>query len=238
MSHPQTGPCVEGLAQVLALNHGSFSVPPPSVASFRVAYGYLEGARRFAAAGMGLVNQGQAMEAQSLARQSMECAVRGHWVMAKGEDAVAVVTFDHFQSVKKIGEAASRSGLTLTGAQDLGSLPPRPGRLLGQWQNFEQVCQSMGNEGKQLYVWFRIMSQFVHPSLGMSASYLPEDPEQVAVLDVPRGPFLDAVPQSLVHSTFYATRTLDDVHAEHPHAGALDEIGQRLGLLTRLPVPS
>lgn len=230
-----TSVCRLALPRILDLKHRDVEVVSSNARAYRVAYGLLEMSRRLAATALRVADDGGLAECQPLARQSLEFAVRGHWVSCRGDTGVDVLLTDYRGTVNKIAKDARIAGLgSLTDPVPVH--PAYKGPLLGQWQRFEQVCLSLGHDvGRQIYVMYRLLSQHVHPSLPVASAFLPETVEPFAVLADPRVEHLRDVPQALAFSALWATRSLDDMLKRPVFETELDQISEEIGALPRLP---
>lgn len=140
-----------------------------------VAYGWWAYINRMAQAALTLRRAGLEHEASPIIRTILQYGLSLQWLTETGDtavDAVEEYADDNMRLLQKtLGAAkwAPIEGFNL----ETPPRPPNPNPLVNKLRNFEELCISYG--ARELYVPFRALSAYVHPTTIGARAYLDQE---------------------------------------------------------------
>ncbi|MFE6872580.1 DUF5677 domain-containing protein [Kitasatospora sp. NPDC057692] len=237
---------VAHLAGVLdKIGSGSIEVHQPTHDVFIVAWGWWARLVRSGQAVSLLSKSGFAHESSPIARSIVEHTLHLSWLVDSGPDAVAALeeerTVNASKLIKSI-EAAAENGWQVPEGVERPTLPVKGDEhpLLNETRSFEDLCTLFGAPG--VYVVYRVLSDYVHPSLNSAEQYLHGNLDGTASIGTTAQ---GSHPETIIQAAYcliQATRTLselvvDDGPLREAAERASELLGHVPGMPARLPKP-
>ncbi|MFF2147947.1 DUF5677 domain-containing protein [Kitasatospora sp. NPDC058190] len=183
-------------------------------------------------------------ESSPIVRSIAEHTMLLVWLADSGDEAVAALTEEHEAHRKALMESVQKAeaeGWQIPDCTDEPVLPPSGDEHpLRVELKFETLCRLFNEPG--LYVIYRLLSGYVHPSLTSSETYLHQDLEtgRGSIATTPRPSDSEII--QAAYCMIQATRTIgalcNDERFGKAAARAEELLGHVPGLPTRVPAPA
>lgn len=189
-----TGPVTdpEGLAAVTRSLIGGWSDAPakgvtfgqkgraPSRGRFVLIHSFAAHTHRLATAALDMLDAGLTIEVLPLIRQALESALTAVW-LAQNEDAGNAFANEHIRQRRSITRSLERSqnpvfanGAAMLPDVELEDLDSASN---AQARNFQQLCEDLAG-ARDLYLYYRLLSEYVHPSMRLAEQYVVPDQDR------------------------------------------------------------
>jgi len=194
---------------------------------FLLAYGWWAFVVRCSQAVVVLRRAGLGHEASPIVRGILQHGMVLQWLVDTGDDAVDAVAEYGDNNVRKLLRTMTEAkwppveGLTM-------SAPPTPASqnpLVHKIEDFSQLC--IAYDARQLYVPFRLLSAYVHPTMVGARAYIEEatvELSSVALGD--NGPFVIQTAMCLIQ----ATKVINQLLVGGPLRAAIGQAEKLLGM--------
>ncbi len=228
---------IEQLASSLDLMSakGSVQVHPGKGRVFAAAYGWWAFIIRSSQAVLTLRRAGLEHEASPIVRAILQHGLVLQWLVDVGDTAVDAVKEYGDDNVRLLLKTMQDANWPAVAGLNLNP-PPRPATpnpLVTKLKNFEELCTAYN--ALQLYVPFRLMSAYVHPTSVGSRAYFDETSGELAAraTGTAEGPRIIQTAMCLIQSGKVISQLLID----DPLAGALANAEAELGIQLALWTP-
>ncbi|MCK1801793.1 DUF5677 domain-containing protein [Brevibacterium sp. R8603A2] len=125
------------------------------------------------------LEDGRVLESIPVIRTSYETALTAQWVRLLGDDAASAIINTYRRKQDVLQKEMSRSeNPTIRGASDDFpglELADFPTQSQEQAKRFQQMTEDL-DQGKEMYLYYRIMCDFSHVSVSIMDHYFSEDP--------------------------------------------------------------
>ena len=167
---------VEQLADALdnIAAEGSIQAIPGNSRVFIVAYGWWAHTTRSSQAVLTLRRAGLEHEASPIIRNILQHSLALQWLIDIGDKAVDAIEEYSDNNVRLLSDTMGKANWPPVPGLNLAT-PPKPATanpLVTKLKNFEELC--VAYNAQQLYVPFRLMSAYAHPTAVGARAYLDE----------------------------------------------------------------
>jgi hypothetical protein len=151
---------------------GSVRVLPGATRVFTAAFGWWAGITRSSQAVLALRRSGLEHEAAPIVRSIVQHSLVLQWMVEVGDAAIDAVAEYGDNNTRLLLDTLAQADWPLPDGLD-ASVPPRPAvanPLVSKVKNFEELCIRYG--ARQLYVTFRLLSAYAHPTATGAMAYV------------------------------------------------------------------
>lgn len=230
---------VAHLASVLdEVGAGSVEVHRETRDVFVVAWGWWVRLVRSGQAVAVLGKAGLPHESSPIARSIVEHTMLLGWLVDSGPTAVSALEEERSVNASKLLrsiEAAREDGWEAPDGVVAPTLPAKGDEhpLLDEIGSFERLCKLFGSPG--IYVVYRVLSDYVHPSLNSSEQYLHANPDgSASIATQAQGSHSETIIQA-AYCLIQATRALSSLTVDRRLAEAAVKAEELLGHVPKLP---
>ncbi|MCU6480138.1 DUF5677 domain-containing protein [Arthrobacter sp. A2-55] len=173
-----------------------------------------------------------------LGRAILEFSTRALWLALNGETGLEAMRWYSHKKIHQYATALANQDLSdfpelrkeVDEAMAEGKAPPMP-PLGGQAEHVDQMMDTL-NAGKGMYVMYRGFSQYAHPTLGVSGSYVRVDDEGRPRFDkVSNAPFHDENLGTVMGALIFAFEAADVAIVGTPFKQQLDTLRKQLSII-------
>jgi len=160
---------------------GSVSIDHDKGPVFLTTYGWWAGITRSAQAVVTLHKAGLPHESAPIVRTVLQHALVLQWFVDTGDNAVAAVDEYADNNTRKLLQTLADANWAAPGGGFTMTAPPKPAApnpLVSKLKNFEELC--IAYQKRDVYVLFRVLSSYAHPTAIGARVYLDEQSGKLA----------------------------------------------------------
>jgi hypothetical protein len=224
---------LEGLAAV-----GSIQVKPGSSRVFIVAYGWWAYLTRSGQAVLTLRRAGLEHEASPIIRSILQHGLALQWLIDTGDGAVDAIDEYGNHNIRLLLDTMTKAKWSPVPGLNMTPLPKpaSPNPLVTKLKNFEELC--IAYNARELYVPFRLMSAYVHPTSVGARAYFDELSGTISASAIRTT--VDTLIIQTAMCMIQAGRAISQLLVDDPLSSTLSQADSTLGLqvvLWPLPAP-
>lgn len=209
-------------------SHGSVHIANGSDRIFLLAYGWWVFIVRSSEAVVVLRHNNLVHESSPIVRGILQHGLVLQWLVDTGDKAVDAAAEYGDNNVRKLLNTMKEAkwppveGLTMTAPEE----PVSPNPLVHKIEDFSQLCITYS--ARQLYVPFRLLSSYVHPTMVGARAYI--DEKTVELSSVALGEDSHSLVIQTAMCLIQATKVINQILVDDPLKVAIEEAEQVLGI--------